>query len=152
MGFEMKQNRHNKIVQIIEKHAVETQEELADYLREEGFCVTQATVSRDIRELKLTKIPTGEGHQKYIILKDEVENINSRLIRVLREGYISMTQAQNIIVIRTVSGMAMAVAAAIDAMKMDEVAGCIAGDDTIFVAVKTTEETSIVMDRIRGEV
>ena len=148
----MKQNRHNKIVQIIEKHAVETHEELADYLREEGFCVTQATVSRDIRELKLTKIPAGEGHQKYIILKDEVENINSRLIRVLREGYISMTQAQNIIVIRTVSGMAMAVAAAIDAMKMDEVAGCIAGDDTIFVAVKTTEETSIVMDRIRGEV
>lgn len=147
----MKQNRHAEIVQIIENYDVETQEELAEYLKKAGYAVTQATVSRDIRELKLTKIPVGQGKQKYIILKEDESNMNERFVRVLRSGYVSMTQAQNLVVIKTVTGMAMAVATALDAMKIPEVCGCIAGDDTIFVAIRTIEDTANVMERIRKE-
>ncbi len=108
----MKKTRHRKIVEIIEKRDVETQEELAGYLKEAGFAVTQATVSRDIRELKLSKVPTGGGKQKYVILKQDDSHMGDKYIRVLRDGFISMDMAQNILVIKTVSGMAMAVAAA----------------------------------------
>ena len=111
----MKKTRHRKIVEIIEKRDVETQEELAGYLKEAGFAVTQATVSRDIRELKLSKVPTGGGKQKYVILKQDDSHMGDKYIRVLRDGFISMDMAQNILVIKTVSGMAMAVAAALDA-------------------------------------
>ena len=144
----MKKTRHRKIVEIIEKKDVETQEELAGYLKEAGFAVTQATVSRDIRELKLSKVPTGGGKQKYVILKQDDSHMGDKYIRVLRDGFISMDMAQNILVIKTVSGMAMAVAAALDALKFSEVVGCIAGDDTIMVAVRTVEDTQILMDKI----
>ena len=141
----MKKTRHRKIVEIIEKRDVETQEELAGYLKEAGFAVTQATVSRDIRELKLSKVPTGGGKQKYVILKQDDSHMGDKYIRVLRDGFISMDMAQNILVIKTVSGMAMA---ALDALKFSEVVGCIAGDDTIMVAVRTVEDTQILMDKI----
>ncbi len=144
----MKKSRHAKIVELIERYDVETQEELADYLREAGFQVTQATVSRDIRELKLSKIPTGEGKQKYVILKQDDSHLVDKYIRVLKDGLISMDMAQNILVIKTVSGMASAVAVAVDAMKFKEIVGSIAGDDTIMMAVRTVEETKIVMDKI----
>ena len=144
----MKKIRHRQIVDIINNHDIETQEELASYLKEAGFDVTQATVSRDIRELKLSKVPAGNGKQKYAVLKQDDSHMEDRYIRVLRDGFISMDMAQNILVVRTVSGMAMAVAAAIDALKFQEVVGCIAGDDTIMVAVRTTEETRILMDKI----
>ena len=110
--------------------------------------MTQATVSRDIRELKLSKVPTGGGKQKYVILKQHDSHMGDKYIRVLRDGFISMDMAQNILVIKTVSGMAMAVAAALDALKFSEVVGCIAGDDTIMVAVRTVEDTQILMDKI----
>ena len=129
----MKKTRHRKIVEIIEKKDVETQEELAGYLKEAGFAVTQATVSRDIRELKLSKVPTGGGKQKYVILKQDDSHMGDKYIRVLRDGFISMD---------------MAVAAALDALKFSEVVGCIAGDDTIMVAVRTVEDTQILMDKI----
>ena len=144
----MKKVRHRKIVEVIEKYDVETQEELAGYLKEAGFAVTQATVSRDIRELKLSKIPSGNGKQKYVILKQDDSYLGDKYIRVLRDGFVSMDMAQNILVVKTVSGMAMAVAAAIDALKLSEVVGCIAGDDTIMVAVRTVEETTVLMDKI----
>lgn len=144
----MKRERHEVVVDLINKYDIETQEELAAYLKEEGFDVTQATVSRDIRELKLSKISMGNGKQKYIILKNEDTKLGDKYIRVLRDGFISMNMAQNILVIKTVQGMAMAVAAAIDAMKFPEIVGCIAGDDTIMAAVKSVEETEIVMDKI----
>ena len=144
----MKKVRHQQIVDIINNHDIETQEELASYLKEAGFDVTQATVSRDIRELKLSKVPAGNGKQKYAVLKQDDSHMEDRYIRVLRDGFISMDMAQNILVVRTVSGMAMAVAATIDALKFQEVVGCIAGDDTIMVAVRTTEETRILMDKI----
>ena len=110
--------------------------------------MTQATASRDIRELKLSKVPTGGGKQKYVILKQDDSHMGDKYIRVLRDGFISMDMAQNILVIKTVSGMAMAVAAALDALKFSEVVGCIAGDDTIMVAVRTVEDTQILMDKI----
>lgn len=144
----MKKIRHRKIVEIIEKYDVETQEELAGYLKAAGFTVTQATVSRDIRELKLSKIPTGSGRQKYVILKQDDSHMGDKYIRVLRDGFTSMDMAQNILVVRTVSGMAMAVAAALDALKFPEIVGCIAGDDTIMVAVRTTEENQALMEKI----
>ena len=146
----MKKLRQKKIIELVETYDVETQEELAEYLKQAGYQVTQATVSRDIRELKLSKLPAGGGRQKYIFLKQEESQPGDKYIRVLREGFVSMDMAQNILVIKTVSGMAMAVAAAIDTMRLKEIVGSIAGDDTIMMAVRTVEETKVLMEKIRG--
>ena len=145
----MKVSRHAKIIELISQNDIETQEELAERLNNAGFKVTQATVSRDIRDLKLTKVSVDGGRQKYVVLKPEEDGMSEKYIRVLRDGYISMDMAQNILVIKTVSGMAMAVAAAVDAMKWKEVVGCIAGDDTIMCAVRSVDETVAVMEKIR---
>lgn len=145
----MKTNRQSKIIEIIQKNEVETQDELSELLEKDGFRVTQATVSRDIRELKLTKIPTAGGRQKYAVITDAPENLSKKYERVLREGFLSMDMAQNILVIKTVSGMASAVCAAIDAMKMREIVGSIAGDDTIMCAIRTVDDTYAVMKKIR---
>lgn len=145
----MKKSRHQKIKELVEQYQIETQEELADKLTDAGYAVTQATVSRDIRELKLSKIPLGDGHQIYTILEHNDQHLGDKYIRVLKDGFVSMDMAQNILVIKTVSGMAMAVAAAVDAMKFKEIVGSIAGDDTIMMAVRTVEDTQIVMDKIR---
>lgn len=146
----LKKTRHDKILEIIARQEIETQEELAKQLRQEGFDVTQATVSRDIRELKLTKMSAGRGKQKYIVLRQEEENrMEDKYIRVLKDGFASMDMAQNILVVKTVSGMAMAVAAAIDAMQFQEVVGSIAGDDTIMMAVRTVEDTQLLIEKIR---
>ena len=98
--------------------------------------------------MKLSKIATGNGKQKYIILKNDDSHLGDKYIRVLRDGFVSMNMAQNILVIKTVQGMAMAVAAALDAMKFPEIVGCIAGDDTIMAAIKSTDETKVVIDKI----
>lgn len=143
----MKVNRHAKIVELINKYQIETQEELAEYLNQEGFRVTQATVSRDIRDLKLTKVPIENGRQKYAVLQAEQNGLAEKYIRILIDGYVSMDMAQNILVIKTVSGMAMAVAAALDAMKYHEIVGCIAGDDTVMCAVRTVDDTIILMKK-----
>ncbi len=146
----MKKQRQKAVVELIEKYDIETQEELAAYLRKAGFNVTQATVSRDIRELKLTKISTANGRQKYIVIKNDDTHLGDKYIRVLRDGFVSMNKAQNILVIKTVQGMAMAVAAAVDAMKFPEIVGCIAGDDTIMAAIRSADEVDVVMERIEG--
>lgn len=146
----MKRERHEVVVELINKYDIETQEELASYLRQEGFDVTQATVSRDIRELNLSKISAGNGRQKYIILQNDDTRLGDKYIRVLRDGFVSMNMAQNILVIKTVQGMAMAVAAAVDAMKLPEIVGCIAGDDTIMAAIKTVEDTKAVMEKLNN--
>lgn len=148
----MKIARHAKIIDLISRNDVETQEELADLLNREGVKVTQATVSRDIRELKLTKIPLNDGRQKYAVMQAAGSNMNEKYLRILKDGFVSMDMAQNILVVKTVSGMAMAVAAAIDAMKWPEVAGCIAGDDTIMCANRSVDDTLIVMEKIRKTV
>ena len=145
----MKRKRQEKIIELIAMYDVETQEELADLLEKNGFRVTQATVSRDIREMKLSKISDGKGRQKYVALTKEDSHLGDKFLRVLQEGFVSMDMAQNILVIRTVSGMAMAAAAAMDAMQWPEIAGCIAGDDTIMCAIRSVDDTLLVMDKIR---
>ena len=145
----MKTKRQTKMLELIKKHDIETQEELSDYLQKEGYQVTQATVSRDIRELKLTKVAMSNGRQKYATLTDATEDLSEKYTRVFRDAFVSMDMAQNILVIKTVSGMAMAVAAAIDAMHLHEIVGCIAGDDTIMCAVRSVDDTIAVMSRLR---
>ena len=139
----MKVNRHAKIVELINKYQIETQDELAEYLNEAGFKVTQATVSRDIRNLKLTKVPAENGRQS------AQNGMTEKYVRILRDGFSSMDMAQNILVLKTVSGMAMAVAAALDAMNWNEIVGCIAGDDTIMCAVRTVDDTILLMEKIK---
>lgn len=145
----MKTKRQTKMLELIKKHDIETQEELSDYLHKEGYQVTQATVSRDIRELKLTKVAMSNGRQKYAALTEANEDLSEKYTRVFRDAFVSMDMAQNILVIKTVSGMAMAVAAAIDAMHLHEIVGCIAGDDTIMCAVRSVDDTIAVMSRLR---
>lgn len=144
----MKIGRQTKIIELINNNNIETQEELADLLVDAGYNVTQATISRDIRELKLTKISTDIGTQKYIVLKNNELGLNEKYVRVLRDGFVSMDNAQNIMVIKTISGMAMAVAAALDALHIKEIIGCIAGDDTLMCAIKSVDETIKVMEKL----
>lgn len=144
----MKQNRHQRIIDLIGKYDIDTQEEIVSRLRNEGFQVTQATVSRDIRELKLSKIPNGHGRQKYVFLQNNREPLSDKYVRIFSEGLVSVEAAQNILVMKTVSGMAMAVAAALDAMNFDEIVGSIAGDDTIMAALRSTEDAIAVKEKI----
>jgi len=144
----MKTKRHSKIVELINSYDIETQEELAQRLEEDGFAVTQATVSRDIRDLKLSKVVTANGKQKYSLMPKQ-DGISEKYVRILGEAFVSMDMAQNILVVKTVSGMAMAAAAALDSMQMSEIVGCIAGDDTIMAAIRSVEDTVAVMERIR---
>ena len=146
----MKTKRQRKIIELITNYDIETQEELAAKLVENGFNVTQATISRDIRELNLTKIATKGGKQKYAVQSSSDIVSNSKYMRALNDGIITMDTAGNILVVKTVSGMAMAVAAALDAMQIKEILGCIAGDDTIMCVVKHAEETDRVKEHIES--
>ncbi|MGL4791067.1 MAG: arginine repressor, partial [Anaerotignaceae bacterium] len=128
----MKITRQNKILEIIETNDIETQEDLAKRLRESGFNVTQATVSRDIRELRLTKIPTSNSKQKYAPLSNNSVEFSDRIIRVFKDAVVSIDHAQNVIVIKTLEGMGMAVGFAIDNLETCDILGSIAGDDTVF--------------------
>lgn len=143
----MKLERHSKIVELISKYDIETQEELASYLNKEGYNVTQATVSRDIKELKLSKIQAEGGRQKYAVMRQKSQ-AGDKYTRILHDSFVSMDMAQNILVIKTVSGMAMAVGAAVDALAFPEIVGCIAGDDTVMCAVRSVDETIQVMEKI----
>ena len=145
----MKSKRHTRILELIQLHEISTQEELSDYLKAEGYQVTQATVSRDIRELKLTKVAMKSGRQKYAAWETAGEELSEKYIRVLRDGFVSMDMAQNILVIKTVPGMAMAVAAALDALNISEIVGSIAGDDTIMCAIRSADDTVAVMERLK---
>lgn len=146
----MKGNRHAKITELIGQYEIETQDELVQRLHEAGFPVTQATISRDIRDLRLTKVPVGDGRQKYAVHHQSADSMSDKYVNILRAGFLSMDMAQNILVIKTVSGMAMAVAAALDAMKWYEIVGSIAGDDTIMCAIRTADDTRKVMDALRA--
>ena len=145
----MKTKRQTKILELIKKYEIETQEDLSAYLEQEGYQVTQATVSRDIRELKLTKVSLTNGRQKYIALLETNEDLSQKYERIFRDGFISMDIAQNLLVIKTVSGMAMAVAAALDALQLHEIVGTIAGDDTVMCAARSTEDAIRVIDKLR---
>ena len=144
-----KDARQQAIIHIIETRDVATQEELCTLLEQEGFKATQATVSRDIRELSLMKIPSDKSGLKYVRVNTGTGAMEEKYARVLRDGYVAMDQAQSILVLRTVAGMAMAVGAAIDAMHLEEVSGCIAGDDTIMIAVRDAGKVDDLMAKIK---
>jgi len=147
-GINMKISRQSKIIELINKYDIETQEELADRLMKDGYNVTQATVSRDIRELKLTKVAVDGGRQKYIVLQKTEPGMSEKYTRVLKDGFVSMDMAQNIMVVKTVPGMAMAVAAALDSLQFSSIVGCIAGDDTVMCAIRSVDETIQVMEKL----
>ncbi|MBR1892322.1 MAG: arginine repressor [Lachnospiraceae bacterium] len=146
----MKKKRQQMILSLIEKYEIDTQEELADRLKAEGFEVTQATVSRDIKELRLSKVAGSNGKVKYIQAPTGDSILSEKYIRVLKEGMVSQDAAGNLLVIHTVVGMAMAVATALDNLKLKEVLGCIAGDDTIFCAIRNGSDAEEVKEKINS--
>ena len=146
----MKVARHEKIMELIRQYDIDTQEELAARLNEAGFKVTQATVSRDIRALNMTKVAGRDGKSRYAILKDTPGVLGDKYTRVLHDALTSIDVGQNMVVIRTVPGMAMGVAAALDALKWPEILGSIAGDDTVFCVAKTSEQAQGVSDKLRS--
>ena len=145
----MKKKRHDKILEIIKENEIDTQGELAQMLRESGFNVTQATVSRDIRELGLVKVAASGTKQKYQAAKP-VNAEQNRYIRVLRDSVQSLDQAQNLLVIRTLPGLASAAAAAIDAMEIHGLVGTLAGDDTAFLAMKDAAMAEELLETLRN--
>ena len=146
----MKIKRHSKIIELVKNHAIETQEELAERLKSVGFDVTQATVSRDIRELKLTKISGETGKLRYALLPSATPQLNNRLIRIFRDGVSAIDYAQNIIVIKTLEGMAMAVAACLDSLGDAQILGTIAGDDTLICIVKTEDHAIETINSLKS--
>lgn len=145
-GTSLKYSRHSKILEIIELCEIETQEDLANSLKEAGFNVTQATVSRDIKELRLIKVLTKDGKYKYATIKQQDSMISDRFLKLFRDSVTGIDFSGNIIVIKTLIGAANAAAAAIDAIDVKEIIGCIAGDDTIFLLVKNEDDIKKVMD------
>ena len=136
----MKVDRHSKIVELIGKYQIETQEE--------GYHVTQATVSRDIRELKLTKVQKENGRQCYAVMQAR-QDFGEKYIRILRDCFLSMDMAQNLLIIKTASGMAMAAAEALDVIGFQEIVGCVAGDNTIMCALRSVDDTILLMDKLK---
>lgn len=146
----MKFQRQSAIVELIGKFDIKTQEELSDKLRERGYNATQATISRDIKELRLIKTTSAVGGYKYALPETTADTgYLPKLKTIFRECVVKVDYAQNIVVVRSLTGMANAAAAAIDAMKIDEIVGTLAGDDTIFILMKTTEEAHEMVDAIR---
>ena len=145
----MKIERQAKILELIVKNEIGTQGELTAKLEEAGFNATQATISRDIREMKLTKIADSAGKLRYVAYRSTDDDMNEKYIRIFLDGFISMDNAGNILVVKTVSGMAMAVAAALDHMDFPEIVGSIAGDDTIMCAIRSLDDTVSLMGKLK---
>lgn len=148
----MKIKRQSKLLELINKYDIDTQEMLVEKLNNEGFNITQATISRDIRELNISKISSENGKQKYAVASNETQSHNKKFIRVFNEGVVSIDYAQNLIVIKTLTGMAMAVAAAIDSMNDIGIIGTIAGDDTIFCATKSESSAIKIIERLKANI
>ena len=146
----MKSVRHNMILEIIEAKDIETQEELAEELKNRGVKVTQATVSRDIKELRLLKVLAENGGYKYATVERAEKGMNERFIRILAESVVSMESANNLIVIKTLSASASAACEAIDSLKWPDVLGTVAGDNTILVIVRSNEAVEGVMTRFQS--
>ena len=147
----MKYKRHNEIIKIVSSYNIETQDELIEFLGEEGYNVTQATISRDIRDLDLVKVAMPDGAYKYVV--SHVSRKNPRNTGLLGHSIVdtvvSITCAQNIIVLKTTPGMAQAVAISIDRINDSDILGCVAGDDTIFVATHDSETAQSVSNKIK---
>jgi transcriptional regulator of arginine metabolism len=146
----LKYSRHAKILELIENNEIETQEDLANSLRQSGFNVTQATVSRDIKELRLIKVLTREGKYKYATIKQQESVVTDRFMKLFKDSVLSIDHAGNMIIIKTLIGAANAAAAAIDAVDLKEVAGTIAGDDTIFLVIRDGYEMDEALEVFRN--
>ena len=146
----MKTVRQVTILDIIEKHEIETQEELADALRQRGIKVTQATVSRDIKELRLLKVLTPMGTYKYATADKAENGLTDRFIRIMSESVLTVAASGNMIVVKTLSGSASVAAEAIDSFHWPEVLGTIAGDNTIFMVISAEEEVARIVSRIQA--
>ena len=146
----MKAKRQALIREIVEAQSIQTQEELAEALRAHGMVVTQATVSRDIREMHLLKVLAEDGSYRYATMEKSDSGMNDRLIRMLTDSVVEMNSANNLIVIHTLPGSAHVAAEAIDNLKWPETIGTIAGDNTIMVIVRTNEEVDTVMKRFHS--
>lgn len=145
----MKAKRQALIREIVEKQSIQTQEELAEALRIQGMVVTQATVSRDIKEMHLLKVLSDDGSYRYATMEKGEQGTNDRLIRMLADSVLEMNSANNLIVIRTLPGSAHVAGEAVDSLKWPEILGTIAGDNTILVIVRTNEEVDYVIRRFR---
>ncbi|HHV98057.1 MAG TPA: arginine repressor [Clostridiaceae bacterium] len=143
----MKYSRHAKILEIIDKEVIETQEELAERLRSMGVEVTQATISRDIKELRLIKVMTEDGRYRYASIGKSENVVTDRLLKVFAESYVSSDYANNIVVVKTLPGMAQAAASAIDSLKWNEILGTIAGDDTIMIVCRAEKIAEDLVDK-----
>ncbi len=147
-----KYTRQSKILELISKREIETQEELAEGLREMNIEVTQATISRDIKELRLVKTTAKSGKHKYTTIGQSQEGVTERLNKIFENSVVSITNAMNIVVIKTIPGAAPICASAIDFMDIDNMVGCLAGDDTIFVTVKDMEYVEDVLEALRQSI
>ncbi len=145
----MKASRQKKILELINRYQIETQDDLISRLMIEGYSVTQATASRDIRELQLTKVLTGKGSYRYVAPKREELVAGMKINAALVDSIRSVDYAQNIVVLRTLPGLAGAVAAGIDSLAIADVLGCVAGDDTIIVAARSDTSAKLISERIR---
>ena len=145
----MKTVRQVAILDIIEKQDIETQEELAEALRKRGIAVTQATVSRDIKELRLLKVLSHHGVYKYATADKAEHGLSDRLIRMLTDSVLSITSANNLIVVKTLSGSANVAGEALDSMHWPEVLGTLAGDNTILMIIRSNEEVPVIISRIQ---
>jgi len=144
----VKARRHQRILDIVRSKPIQTQEDLSAELAREGMSVTQATISRDIKELRLVKAPVGDGSYRYTVPVDRnIDDINRRIERVFREAVISVEDSDNIVVIKTLEGAAQAIGAIVDDLDWPEVVGSLAGDDTIFVVVKPADKALEIMSR-----
>ena len=148
----MKRNRQEKMLELISRYEIDTQDELIARLRECGFDVTQATVSRDIRELKIAKMMTGKGTYRYVLPKQNTMVPNMKFNSALIDALISIDYACNIIVLKTHAGLANALAVGIDAMHLDNILGCVAGDDTILLVSRSEEAARDIANRFRDMV
>ena len=146
----MKQNRQNAILDIISKNTIETQEQLIEKLTEAGYNVTQATVSRDIRELRLTKVSCGFGVYKYVVSNQESHVHSVKYLNILKETVTNVEHAGNLVVVKTYAGMAQAAAAALDSMGWTEIIGSIAGDDTIMLVLRSADASRTFSVELSG--
>lgn len=145
----MKTKRHAKILELIQAHPIDTQEELLHWLREENFEVTQATVSRDIKELRLVKSLMADGRYRYTTGKSATADISSKFHSLFRDSVHSVDYAGNMIVIKSMGGMAQAVCAALDSMHWEGMVGTLAGDDTIFIVVRTESAAVALVSELK---
>ncbi|NLC83559.1 MAG: arginine repressor [Ruminococcaceae bacterium] len=148
-----KNDRQNRILELIRTHEIGTQEELAAMLNADGLGVTQATISRDIKELGIIKTASSNGQLKYMPLERQGEVASVRLLKVFTEAVVSIDHAMNLVVLKTLPGMAPASASALDSLNLADVVGTLAGDDTVFIATRTPTSAAILVDilhRVRG--